>query len=545
MAEEVTLKLTVDAVGAAQSVKDLKQVIRDATNEALKFKEGSAEFAKFANIAAQAKDKLGDVRQQMAALDPDQKAQSFLKLGNAIVGGFTAAQGAAALFGASTEDVQKALLKVQSAMALLQGFKAIEEGVQAFTVMRGAIMTVIASLGAMKAAMITTGIGALVVGLGLLISALNKLDEATKLSTDEITDHEVEVGKLRIEYEKITGQITEFEARLKELGLTHEQVMNKIAIEAEAKLNTANTWYNRAISQALFLLRLGDSTAGKQKQIQREADEAAIKELELYNQRVSNEFLASEFKKEEAAKKAREDAAKAKRDHDRSEITYLKEQNEIGLLELSKIEQKALDRSNAAVKKSFTQKTLDLRFSQSEQLKFMLSDASVRTQIEGSVFSAIAAIGNSTIKNQEKLAAFNKKIAAVQIIVSQAEALAKAVAGAQSVPFPGNLVAIASVVASIASIFAGIKALFAKAGDVGGAPSLDTGTNFSGASASISDNTPSGVNFLDQPQTGLGGGTGGNTPPPPPIVIKNVISEHEITSVQDRVSNITRQATID
>ena len=95
----------------------------------------------------------------------------------------------------------------------------------------------------------------------------------------------------------------------------------------------------------------------------------------------------------------------------------------------------------------------------------------------------------------------------------------------------------------ILAIFSNIKNLFSKAGDVGGSVSLDT----SGAASFATDvgggGVPtSGVNFLDQPQTTLTGG--GTTPPPAPIVIKNVISEHEVTSVQNSVLEIASQATI-
>jgi len=62
------------------------------------------------------------------ALDPDERARAFSGLAQTIVGGFVAAKGAAALFGAGQEDIEKAILKVQGATALLQGFQSFADG---------------------------------------------------------------------------------------------------------------------------------------------------------------------------------------------------------------------------------------------------------------------------------------------------------------------------------------------------------------------------------------------------------------------------------
>ena len=44
-----------------------------------------------------------------------------------LVGAFTAVQGATALFGAENEELNEALLKVNGAMAILQGLQAVQE----------------------------------------------------------------------------------------------------------------------------------------------------------------------------------------------------------------------------------------------------------------------------------------------------------------------------------------------------------------------------------------------------------------------------------
>ena len=51
--------------------------------------------------------------------------QGLTNIAQGIAGGFAIAQGSMALFGAESKNVEKALLKVQSAMAILQGIESV------------------------------------------------------------------------------------------------------------------------------------------------------------------------------------------------------------------------------------------------------------------------------------------------------------------------------------------------------------------------------------------------------------------------------------
>ena len=138
--------------------------------------------------------------QQQTDLVVDASAQTLgTKLSgslNAVAGGFSLAQGAVGLFGTESENVEKAILKVQSAMAISQGFETINQGaksvkalgetIKATTVFQKlqtaatAAQTFVtngATLAtkALRGALVATGIGALVVGVGLLIANFDKV----------------------------------------------------------------------------------------------------------------------------------------------------------------------------------------------------------------------------------------------------------------------------------------------------------------------------------------------------------------------------------
>jgi hypothetical protein len=150
------------------SVKSLKAQIREATNEATalaqKFGEFSPEATKAAQRVAELKDTMQDFQQRVQALNPD-KFEAVGKMVGGIASGFSAAQGAMALFGAESEDVQKTLLKVQGAMALAQGIQGVIDAQKQFKVFgQGAVAAFQAMTTASKAFMAT--------GLGLILTAI-------------------------------------------------------------------------------------------------------------------------------------------------------------------------------------------------------------------------------------------------------------------------------------------------------------------------------------------------------------------------------------
>ena len=111
------------------------------------------------------------------------------KLGTALNGaasGFALVQGAAALFGDENEELNEALLKVQSALAIQQGLQGLSEAYKQLggltkvaSIAQAAFSTVTgATTGALKVlriALASTGIGLLVAGVGLLIANFDKL----------------------------------------------------------------------------------------------------------------------------------------------------------------------------------------------------------------------------------------------------------------------------------------------------------------------------------------------------------------------------------
>lgn len=209
--ETAGIKIVVDGSDAVKSVGSLKQQLRDAQKEVAqlsdKFGETSKEAMAAAKRAADLKDRIGDAKELTDAFNPDAKFKAFGSALQGVAGGFSAVQGALGLVGVESEEVEQTLLKVQSAMALSQGIDSVTSSIDAFkrlgaiiqssTLFQKAnnVVTAIATglqkafgvatvgtgraFTVLKAAIVSTGIGALVVVIGTLVSKMGEMSDAT------------------------------------------------------------------------------------------------------------------------------------------------------------------------------------------------------------------------------------------------------------------------------------------------------------------------------------------------------------------------------
>lgn len=86
----------------------------------------SATFIAMADKAAELNDTIGDAQQIITLLASDTKnLDAAMQVGGGLVGAFNAATSAMALLGGESEELQEAFLKVQAAMAVLNGLQQV------------------------------------------------------------------------------------------------------------------------------------------------------------------------------------------------------------------------------------------------------------------------------------------------------------------------------------------------------------------------------------------------------------------------------------
>jgi hypothetical protein len=195
MAEKRTIELEIQ-----DNTKSLKAQYREAVQELQKvaaaYGETSTQAVNAAKKAAELKDQIEDTNDLLQSFKGEGAFIAMGKAMSAVANGFSAVEGGLGLIGVESENVQATMLKVQSAMALAQGLEGLEDAGRAFkslgtviksTAVGQGLLTIATAaynfvlnasttgLKLFRIALISTGIGALVVGVGLLVANFDKL----------------------------------------------------------------------------------------------------------------------------------------------------------------------------------------------------------------------------------------------------------------------------------------------------------------------------------------------------------------------------------
>ena len=180
---------------AANSGASLRQQLRQATNEANRLAESvgtsDPKFIAAARKAAELKDTMGDVQLAISALNPDEKFKGLTNVIKGGVGGVQALTGAMAAFGGESEAAQETIKKLQALMAITEGLNAIGGLADAMGAVKTQVIAAAQSMGTLKFAIAATGIGALVVAVGLLATHWDEVSLAlsdASLKTEMLID---------------------------------------------------------------------------------------------------------------------------------------------------------------------------------------------------------------------------------------------------------------------------------------------------------------------------------------------------------------------
>ena len=459
----------------------------------------------------------------------------------AVVAGFEIAAGAAGLFGGESEELQKALLKVQSAMALSQGISDLKEYGSSIsglgTMIKG---SVVKAFGSLRSAIISTGIGAAVVAVGLLVANWDSLVKRFSLSFPTLNEIGAKLGsiiqgigdfigvtseaermndKVNASIQKnidgIQKQITLARAKgQEEKALALEG--NKLAAElvlANRKLRQEDSEANRAAQEKakldLELNKIAQDKFAADKKAKTKADnQKALDDKKAQNAKIKEEdekefqeWLAIQVEKDETAQ-ANRDFQKAREEKEAAEK---KEKDEA---------QKAQDIKDAADKKAREDKEAD--------------DDKARMQavadLEQEIFNNSQQLAQALINIVGQNTKAGKALALASIAADTAKALSGALANSQA-PTPdnvatGGLAGIAKYIALATTILTNSK----RAYDIIKAPAPNTSLSGGGggaAAAAVPRFNAPGVRFGTNEEFTQ--------------VRRIYVTERDITNVQDKV----------
>lgn len=261
---ETTEKKTQSLKGRLRELKEQLSALETAGQD------GTQAFQKLSIEAGKLQDQIGDTQERVKVLASDTfKFDAALGAVKGLAGGFAVAQGAAALFGVESEDLNKTIAKTQGALALLSGLQEIatlvtgqdatkialqnlfmKEKIVTTTAAAGAVGTLAVaeegaavatlatkkSLDLLKVAIAGTGIGLLVIALGALYAiyqansqASKKFNEAIKSGNEELQNAKIKIKELRDEQADLNDELLVQSGDLKEEDAKKNKIDRQVA----------------------------------------------------------------------------------------------------------------------------------------------------------------------------------------------------------------------------------------------------------------------------------------------------------------------------
>lgn len=491
----------------------LKAELRKLKEQLAQLPEGSEEYNKIAQRAGEVSDQIGDINTRIKNLGSDTKNIDAVVEGTqALSGAFTVATSASALFGNENKELEETMLKVQSAIGVTVGIQSIANALQKETALsiglanvatkiqiglQTAYATVVGTttgaLKALRVALVSTGVGALVVALGLLISKLTDSTESTEDLEKAQADLNDEIERSKSLYSDFSKSI-EFATKAKVLQakiagasekelqeLERQGVKNQIQNLKEEQEQLQRDLNNKAANAETQKKIIASITANKKEQL------ALSRELDLADLEFQNSLAEKRREAQDKAnEKRREQLELAKKEL----LEYQKSVNE-GLNELqiatnnAEFEQRFIDIEN---KRSQVEQinALSEQNTQNEQaeaearIKIAQAEADAKqASIEGyaSALEKVSGIvGTQTV--------FGKALAISASLINTYASITGQLKAFSGVPIPGY--AIAQAIATGAVGFANVSKIASvkvpRGGSGGGSTGASVGSG-GGASA--------------------------------------------------------------
>jgi hypothetical protein len=404
MALNATIDLTVKKPDFKSMKSEIKALTIEAQQAVMQFGEFSPEARKAEAALASARDRMDDFNDRVKAVNPDKFAQ-LQTVVSGVARGFQAAQGAMALFGNQSKDLEKTMVKLQGAMALADGLEGLGKVQQQFTAIAGnikggvinafkalgnmstlafgvigvALTLIITNFDTLKKAVMSLipGLGKMADVIGGLVQqftdfvgvtsaqdrALDKLNKTTAKSNEQL-DREIallkargdEVGAFSKQREKLTNDLAQARANY---GKNTEKEWGKIILDTKNALEILEVEEGKyATTQAQAQTDANKESEAKRKariakELQDELDRQA--KLEAIRKTHLDQVISAELSANDAARQSR--LAQATTEDERIQIEY---ENKLAALKEAQIQEQIAVAGNAEALALIDQKYADL-----------------------------------------------------------------------------------------------------------------------------------------------------------------------------------------
>lgn len=307
------------------SSKPSMATVRQMQQIAMTARALGPEFQDFANdvirSAGQIQDAVGDMRAEVKYFASDTRRLDAVLGGiQGVAGAFSAVEGATAMLGIESKDLQKTMVQLQGAIALVNGLQAIQNALQAESAFMVGIQTAAVRIQtyvmgqatvaarAYATALVATGAGAILVAIGLIAAAMGSVKKETKEATEEVNNFTKAYEK-QAEKAKKTSEIRQ---QISDDLLKNELNAAKLKGATESELAQVEINFLQKRKER-YLAMLSSFNKGSADYLQYQRDISAIQNQidEVTTESQIKNAEKRREKKKEQLKKENEDAIKA------------------------------------------------------------------------------------------------------------------------------------------------------------------------------------------------------------------------------------------
>jgi len=164
----IALKVRVDGTDrAVKNIDQLEKAVEDLKQELKGTDIGSENFRQLSGELQRAQSQLKTFEKEFEGLEPQQRTEAFVKLGEGIAGAFAIATTALTTFGVESEEVEQAQLAVTQALTIAVGARQIAEA--------GLNLRIVANIVSQKAYNLATVAGTAVTRTFFRVIAANPI----------------------------------------------------------------------------------------------------------------------------------------------------------------------------------------------------------------------------------------------------------------------------------------------------------------------------------------------------------------------------------
>lgn len=331
------------------SIKQLARAVKEYATIAIMAGEDSPIGQEAIRRAGQLKDRLADLGTQINNNARDGRGmQTAMQVGQGVAAGYAVAQGAMALFGSENKDLQKTLVKLQAAQALLTGIEQIRATLEKESLVRSAAINawnkikiaytyteatangaVTTSLNIQRIAWMALPIVMIIAGIVALAAAMGAFSSDTETAAEGN-------DRLNESLERMGEAIDSTNAKLIKSGENRLKIIQSQGADAEDVHNQV-------------LKNLDNENAARKYSMKGELESIKHKQIALKNARDEEDWeLAKTIQNEiRTSQKKYKDLALAAEDYKTNQIVENNNYN----AELDKTESDATDKQTQASKK--------------------------------------------------------------------------------------------------------------------------------------------------------------------------------------------------